>query len=128
MPFIIPTFNLLCNIAPPVADGIPALPAGPTRIFDQPCALVYGKRVNVASTGGTGFAGIPLQVMNLLLPALTDIRGPQDTTSFDQVEVPAGSGRWYWVAFVDDIGKGWPNEHRTATLFAIPLTWIPPYD
>lgn len=73
------------------------------------------------------FPGIPIQSMNLLLPAGTDIRGPQDTGFADSVEVPAGSARWYGVYFVDDIGKGFANEHRTACIFAIPLSWPPPY-
>lgn len=90
----------------------------------------------MASTGGTGSAGVPLQAMNLLLPVGTDVRGPQDTVSNtdastqvkgDYVECPSGSGRYYVVAFVDDIGKGFTNEHRDACLFAVPGSWVPPY-
>jgi hypothetical protein len=65
--------------------------------------------------------------MNLLLPAKTDVRGPQDVRSFDMVEVPAGSGRWYSVVFVDDIGRGFANEHRTAGIHAMVGQWVPPY-
>lgn len=127
MAFILPTFNLTCNISQPPVDMTPSIPAGPYRLTGQICQLTYGRRVNVASTGGTDFAGIPLQSMNLLLPPLVDVRGPQDVTSFDMVEVPAGSGRWYWVFFVDDIGKGFANEHRTAGIFALAEGWNPPY-
>jgi hypothetical protein len=125
--FFLPTFNLTCNIVAPPTPGVPAPGTLPYRLAGQVCALVYGQRVNVASTGGTASQGFPLFGMNLLLPPLTDIRGPQDTTTFDVVEVPAGSGRWYWCFGVDDIGKGWTNEHRTAGLLAIAASWVPPY-
>jgi hypothetical protein len=55
--------------------------------------------------------------MYLLLPALTDIRDlHQGGAQNDLVEVPAGSGRWYGVVLVDDVGKGFPNEHRYAQI------------
>lgn len=65
--------------------------------------------------------------MNLLLPKGVDVRGPQDTVSFDMAEVPAGSGRWYRVVGVDDVGKGFTNEHRTASLYALGGSWTAPY-
>lgn len=130
MPYVLPTFNLICNIwtgtgTPGVPDQ--ALPMGAPRLSLVPCNLCYGRRVNVASTGGTYTAGIPLLAMNLLLPKLTDIRGAQDDTSNDVVECPSASGRFYWVTFVDDIGKGFSNEHRTAALLAIIGSWGAPY-
>ena len=58
--------------------------------------------------------------MWLLLPAGTDIR---DSTNYsftvdktDMVEVPAASGRIYVVEWVDDVGKGFPNEFRVAAI------------
>jgi hypothetical protein len=54
--------------------------------------------------------------MIILLPPLTDIRSKIASGQSDMVEVPAGSGRWYGAAAVDDIGKGFPNEHRAAFL------------
>lgn len=87
---------------------------------------MYGRRTNQSSTGGTSEVGVLVQGMNLLLPSLTDVRGPQDVDGEDVVECPQGSGRFYRVTFVDDIGKGYPNEHRTATLLAA-QNWIPPY-
>jgi len=65
--------------------------------------------------------------MSLLLPPLADVRGPQDSVSADMVEVPAGSGRWYFVVGVDDIGKGFANEHRSAAIFALASSWVAPY-
>jgi hypothetical protein len=65
--------------------------------------------------------------MQLLLPALTDIRYssllPSGAWVGDCVEAPAGSGRYYAVWAVDDAGKGFANEHRVAILY--PLTdWV----
>jgi len=125
----VPTFNLRCNIwTGPGPNQTPVIPPpGSPRVANVPCQLTYGRRVNTMSTGGTGGAGVLVQTMNLQLPKLTDIRGIQDTIAVDIVECPAGSGRWYLVGFVDDIGKGFNNEHRTAGIFAIPQTWVAPY-
>lgn len=127
MPFQSPNLNLRCNIYTPDRAGVATVPVNPPRGVNIPCALVYGRRVNVASSGGTALPGVPIAAMSLLVAAHTDIRGPQDVSSFDIVEVPAGSGRWYWCAAVDDISKGYPTEHRYALLFAIAGSWNPPY-
>jgi len=54
----------------------------------------------------------------LLVAALTDLRDHFSTpgTHGDSIEVPAGSGRKYYCYIVDDVGKGFPNEHRYAIL------------
>ena len=127
MAFKLPTFNLQCNISQPDVVDTEAIPDPPYRIVNQICQLTYGRRVQVASTGGTANVGLLILSMNLLLPAKVDIRGPQDVVTFDMVEVPAGSGRWYRVWGVDDIGKGFANEHRTATILALAKSWTPPY-
>ncbi len=58
-------------------------------------------------------------LMTLLLPKGTDVQpymgGPVHNFG-DCVEVPAGSGRFYVVLFVDDIGRGFQNEHRFAVI------------
>lgn len=54
--------------------------------------------------------------MYLLLPALTDVRCAVCGAPPDVIEVPAGSGRCYFVSFVDDISKGFASEHRLALL------------
>jgi hypothetical protein len=87
--------------------------------------LAWGKRTAVPSTGGTSDIGIPLFTMTLLLPKLTDIRGDPFGNNSDTVGVPSGSGRLYLVAFVDDLGKGFDNEHRGAILQQI-LPWPVP--
>ena len=127
MAFKIPNFNILCNLSQPDVANTVQIPSPPFRLQNQACQLTYGRRVNVSSTGGTAEVGVLAMTMNLLLPAGTDVRGPQDVRSFDMCEVPAGSGRWYSVVFVDDIGRGFPNEHRTAGLHAMVGVWVPPY-
>lgn len=79
------------------------------------CNLTPGKRV---------FLGIPTVTaaqkdaicMEMLLPKLTDIRATWNGLQPDLVEVPKGSKRFYGVVFVDDIGKGFANEHRLALI------------
>jgi len=131
VPYVLPSFNLLCNIGPSAAGAFlwPCTPyAGAPRLHNVPCALVAGRRVNVSSTGGTAGQGYPITSMSLLLPPLTDVRSAQSVGGVpDAVEVPAVSGRWYGVFEVDDIGKGWPNEHRSASIQAILGTWPVPY-
>lgn len=109
--FVLPQFNLTVNIWRSTSNPATAPPD-----VISPGNLAWGRRVNVPSTGGTGALGVPLMTMVLLLPALTDIRGDPGTTNADQVEAPAGSGRMYRVYFVDDLGKGFANEHRGAVL------------
>lgn len=109
MAFVLPTFNLQCNIytGAQFADA-PRLTVA--------CNLAWGKRVNGALA--QEFSGHPssFAVMTLLLPSLTDIRDTFNSSGSDGVECPAGSGRWYFVDQVDDLGKGFPNEHRGAIL------------
>lgn len=109
MAFSVPTFNLTCNIF----DG-PWL----TRVLrlTSPCNLAYGRRVtqlfgtDPQTDVSTGNA------MQLLLPASTDIRDFSNAAISDCVECPAGSGRWYGVSMVDDVGKGFDNEYRLAII------------
>lgn len=128
MPFIVPSFNLTCNLWTwPAALGLPAPPAGAPRVAGQVCALVYGRRISGEVVSASALTPPTGLLMHLLLPAGTDARGTQDTVGRDVCECPAGSGRYYLVGMVDDIGKGWANEHRTATLTAYPASWVAPY-
>lgn len=127
MAFRLPSFNLFCNVSTCNVPNIAGIPTPPYRLNNQACQLTFGRRVNVTTTGGTMAPGILTIAMSLLAPPFTDLRGPQDTVSFDMVEVPAGSGRWYQVVGVDDIGKGFANEHRSAAIFALAGSWVAPY-
>jgi hypothetical protein len=123
----IPRMPITCDIFTPDVPGVAAIPTSPARLAGVRCNLAWGKRTNAATTGGTVSVGVLTSAVDLLLPARTDIRGPQDTTSFDMVCVPSGSGRWYQVTAVDDVGKGFANEYRIAVLLALANSWVPPY-
>jgi hypothetical protein len=105
-----PTYNLVCNIW---HGGVMV---GPPDLSPM-CNLAYGRRFDYIVVGIASGAVDSLTAMQLLLPRLTDIRGPLSTTGFDLVECPAGTGRLYSVACVDDSGKGFGNEHRIAILY-----------
>jgi hypothetical protein len=69
------------------------------------------------------------QLMTLLCPALTDLRWQPFYNQYDVVEVPLGSNRWYFVMDVDDIAKGFTNEHRFAVIQKLniaPFEWDDP--
>lgn len=51
-----------------------------------------------------------------MFPANTDVRDGFCPSGQDTIEVPAGSGRYYLVGYVDDVGKGFVNEHRYAAI------------
>jgi hypothetical protein len=112
MAFTLPTFDLLCNIFDYPLFVVP-------RLANVPCNLAWGRRVGLPfndASAGTGDSQA-FASMTLLLPKLTDVRDwlcAPPSTGADQIEVPAGSGRWYTVIAVDDIGKGFSNEHRAA--------------
>lgn len=63
--------------------------------------------------------------MWLLVPKDTDIRDSKALTGEDMVEVPGGTGRLYTVKWVDDIGKGFANEHRFGVLMGLPPWGVP---
>lgn len=121
MGFRVPTFNLFCNVWRNTNDN-----ANPPDLAGLACCLVNGR------SGGSwfvGFAGatapqvtvslkLAKQTMSLLVPKLTDVR-PAFLTAADWgdlVECPAGSGRYYWMPWMDDVGKGFANEHRECAL------------
>jgi hypothetical protein len=117
--YSLPAFNLLCDIY--------TEPAHTLRVT-SPCNLAYGRRRQAVDAAASLASGAISFCMTLLLPALTDIR--DDLTGVaataDAVECPSGSGRFYFVVWVDDIGKGFPNEHRAALIarngsFPVPI-------
>jgi hypothetical protein len=55
-----------------------------------------------------------------LFPPGTDIRDGSGPSGIDSLECPAGSGRYYYVTNVDDIAKGFANEHRYALVQKYP--------
>lgn len=122
MAYVLPTFNLTCGIWDPPYP--PPIVRPPDREYQ--CNLAWGRRTAVPSTGGTTALGVVLMTMTLLLPKLANVVGdPNLSGSCSAVEVPLGSKRFYRVAFTDDIGKGFANEHRAAILVQW-LPWAPP--
>ena len=110
MAFTIPQFPILCDIF----TG--PYPTRVLRVGGQICNLQYGRRF-------AHFADFPIenessQIMSLLLPPLTDVRSIVCGYAADIVECPQHSGRIYLVVNVDDVGKGFDNEFRVATLLA----------
>ncbi len=108
MSFSLPTFNLSCDIY-----------TGPwaSRVFRLTTMgnLAWGKRTQgFFGSYPSGTFSPSTQPEVLLLPPLTDIRSAVISVQTDMVEIPSGSGRWYTVQAVDDIGKGFTNEHRAA--------------
>jgi hypothetical protein len=110
MAFVLPTFNILVDI---YGAGLPP-PAGPPRATAVPAQLraPAANNIVIVSVASANSA------MVLLIAPLTDIRDGFNApiNSSDWIEAPAGTGRFYRVVFVDDIGKGFPNEHRFAIL------------
>lgn len=121
MAFVLPTFPSSVDIYDWVAFGVPT-----SLRLTSPCQL-RGPNPSYAInyTSVSSFAPASL----ILLPALTDIRDRYNTpiNRPDFVQVPAGSGRWYHVVYVDDIAKEFPNEHRYAAIAKLdPLPWPTP--
>jgi len=115
MAFTPPSFNLTCEVfAGPYDTRV-------LRLTGQPCNLALGRRVTRGFHDPVSL-GFGDACANLLLPVGTDVRdnaqlsGPLGTGVYDIVEVPSGSGRWYVVADVDDVGKGFSNEYRYCSL------------
>lgn len=109
MPFGPPTFNLPVSLWRKPTSVL----AAPTRSFMANLAL--GRRNALISQGGTSVL-YPIMEMQLLCPAGTDIAGRIDGVYWDVVEVPAGTSRYYVVFWVDDVGRGFPNQYRFAAL------------
>lgn len=110
MAFTVPTFDLLCDIY----TG--PFPARVLRIHDQPCNLAMGRRVQQAIPASFGLPE-GYASPSLLVPAGTDVRdGACGPPGVDFIECPPGTGRWYFAGYVDDVGKGFPNEYRLVAL------------
>jgi hypothetical protein len=112
MAFTLPTFNVVCNVwtnalitNPPTFSVTVNLTPGRRGFFVEPLITNSGALNAVAGWGN---------MMEILAPKLTDLRGPQNNGVTQVVECPAGSARYYYVCWVDDIGKGFANEHRLA--------------
>lgn len=110
MPFAAPVFNLSVKIWR--STNAVTNPADVTTSGN----LTPGSR-NTFVNNPPSSAATSFNVTYLALPKLTDIRGLLNALRGDTVEAPAGSGRYYICQFVEDVGKGFPNEYRRAVLW-----------
>lgn len=110
MSFVLPTFNLFADVYR--VSGVGGTYGAPN--VHTPANLTPGRRVFLSLAINTVTS--PASMMELLLPPLTDIRAAWNGLNSDIVECPAGSKRFYYVVHVDDIGKGFANEHRLALM------------
>ena len=123
MAFIVPTFNIDCNIWRRATwwgtwPGVVAVP----DIAAEPCQL-RGSAVKLPPQWWFATGGLHVE---LCLGIGTDVRDPVLTTGeygkwTDMVEVPSGSGRFYHVVATADQAKGFMNEHRNALI--VPTEW-----
>jgi hypothetical protein len=132
MGFRLPTFNLNVNIWGAGSHvGNPADRTCVGNLSPGERRSMIGSSEDFANLAGLTppMLGMVLmtQFMYLLVPKLTDIRSWDFSGGFDPcdcVEVPAGTGRYYMVTAVDDVGKGFANEHRFAVLLALTPAWM----
>jgi hypothetical protein len=116
MPFELPTFNLTIDIY-----------TGPWLTKSHRLSSLgnfsFGRRIQqfLYDNYDPEVAVASVQTL-LLLPPLTDVRSRFLGPHADLLEIPSGSGRWYSVGYVEDIGKGFANEHRAAGVFQINST------
>ncbi len=106
MAFRLPTFNLFIHVwrgANPTTNPPDVITVGQLRAGDH---INTGQDSTLA---GSAF-------WEILFPPLIDIRDLFCPSGPDIAEAPAGSGRFYLVRHVDDIAKGFANEHRQATV------------
>lgn len=122
MAFRLPTFNLPVNVW-----------RGTSLHTNPPDVITVGNlspgKLVTSFVANALFGGSGGQVTEMLLrlPALTDVRdGILGGSGRDQIEVPAGSGRFYVAVYVDDIAKGFANEHRYALLSKGAIPWPEP--
>lgn len=114
MPYVVPAMPLKCNIWR--VSGVGGTYASPDEP-NVPCNLSPGRRTfKPQSVPSTTVGHLE---MEMLLPALTDVRSNFNGIESDLVECPSGSKRFYDVTFVDDIGKGFANEHRLCLMVMI---------
>lgn len=117
MPYVIPAMPLTCRIWTHFIPGTSTY-AAPDQTVS--CNLSPGKRVlsiidslRIYSSDGHTVFCMP---MELLLPALTQVSAGNPNKTPSVIEVVPNSLRLYWCVYVDDIGKGFANEHRLAIM------------
>jgi len=109
----LPTFNLACRIwyGANWGPGINGMNPPPAPQLITICQLTIPQKIFSA--------GVVVFTSYASFPALTDIDYARVVGFFnfaDIVEIPSLSGRFYSVQWLEDSGKGFPNEHRVCML------------
>lgn len=121
MAYRLPTFNIEVNIwrfGSDVTD-----PPDETAIGNH----AIGRRVNHMLEGEVIPGAGPFGFSWILLPALTLLYGDTDTAGTgDNLEIPAGSGRWYHCLWSEVSALGFDNEHVVGTVIRLPAAPLPP--
>jgi hypothetical protein len=109
----LPTFNLSANIwfGAVWGPGVGGMNPPPLPNLISLCQLLIPEKIFSA--------GVVVFTMYAAFPALTDIDYSRVIAMMnfpDIVEIPAGSRRFYSVQWLDDVGKGFPNENRRVML------------
>ena len=108
MPFQLPTMNITCDVWTGTTP-----PPGAPRLTGIACQLRAAGKQSTGQDPANAWSFL----WALLVPKLTDLRDSANTPSgSDIVEVPAGTGRFYTVQYVDDVARGFTNEYRVAFL------------
>jgi hypothetical protein len=117
----LPTFNLVVNIwrsTSLVANPPDIVSAANLTFGERTSMMIVGWATTTSAQLRSAFAHV-LALNQILLPKGTDVRPPDALAApleGDAIECPAGSGRFYITMTVDDIGRGFPNEHRCAVV------------
>jgi len=112
--FSIPDFNLSAELFTMVVP-MNFLTKVSRGLID--CQLrAYGPELRAGFSGQINEFTVCYGGLAVLCPAGTDIRDSKCNGACDLIELPAGSGRFYLVLFVDDVAKGFPNEYRIGYL------------
>lgn len=96
-----------------MAYVVPAMPTA-VNIWTNGVSVLLPPRVITVCQLRFNPALTAQNYVSLLLPAGTDVRGNYHSSGSDTVEVPAGSGRFYEVEWMDDTALGFTNVHRQA--------------
>lgn len=128
--YTLPDFNLTANVWTAELNSLSARwsfqPPTRARDFQTPAQVYIQQRASVSSyaipfrDGSNVTAGVLVRI-DLRVPKGTFLRYPlpnnlDGSSVFDLVEVPAGSGKFYFVVLVVPVHQGFTNEYLMAVL------------
>lgn len=125
-----PNFNLVAKVWSAELNSITSrwtfLPPTRAADFETPAQLYVQQRAQASSYAipfrdNSNVTSGMLVRLDLRVPKGTFIRYPlpnnlDGSSVFDVVEVPKGSGKYYFVVFVTPVHQGFPNEYLLAVV------------